>query len=115
MKKDNTQAYEELNKLKIEVAKMLDPNYNYDYYNKKRRLNTKERKMIKMKVYAVVAYNETDECSNVLGVYSTKENAEKAISIYKEQDDYYDTEDVEYEIEDYDFDLLPAFEKTLDK
>ena len=36
MKKDNTQAYEELNKLKIEVAKMLDPNYNYDYYNKKR-------------------------------------------------------------------------------
>ena len=36
MKKDNIQAYEELNKLKIEVAKMLDPNYNYDYYNKKR-------------------------------------------------------------------------------
>ena len=36
MKKDNTQAYEELNKFKIEVAKMLDPNYNYDYYNKKR-------------------------------------------------------------------------------
>ena len=44
MEKDNIQAYEELNKFKIEVAKilepnlakMLEPNYNYDYYNKER-------------------------------------------------------------------------------
>ena len=43
MKKDNIQAYEEIKKLKIEVAKMLDPNYNYDYYNKKRG-NTNEKK-----------------------------------------------------------------------
>ena len=43
MKKDNTQAYEELNKLKIEVAKMLDPNYNYDYYNKKRGNKNEKR------------------------------------------------------------------------
>lgn len=36
MKKDNAQFYEELNKLKAEIEKMLDPNYNYDYRNKKR-------------------------------------------------------------------------------
>ena len=43
MKKDNTQAYEALDRLKKEVAKMLDPNYNYDYYNMKRGNKNEKR------------------------------------------------------------------------
>ena len=67
MGKDKTQAYEALDRFKKEVAKMLDPNCNYDYYNKK-------KEVVKMSKW-LIAYKTKDSDKWMKYCYSNTQRA----------------------------------------